>query len=46
MRQELITIPKVEYEKLKKRAEIADDILLQLKASLEDMRHGKVRRVA
>ena len=46
MKQEMITILKEDYEKLKKKAEIADDILIQLKSSLEDMRHGRVKRVA
>ena len=44
MRQETITIPKIEYDKLKKKAEIADDALIQLKLSLEDLRHGRVKK--
>ncbi len=32
MEQETVTIPKEEYAKLKKKAEIADDILLQLES--------------
>lgn len=44
MRQETITIAREEYEKLKKKAEIADDALLQLKLSLEDLRHGRVSK--
>lgn len=46
MRQETITIPKEEYKKLKKKAEIADDIILQLESSLKDAEAGRVRRVA
>ena len=46
MRQETITIPKDEYNKLKKKAEIADDILLQLESSLKDAEAGRIRRVA
>ncbi|HIH18129.1 MAG TPA: hypothetical protein HA282_00640 [Nanoarchaeota archaeon] len=46
MKQELITIKKGEYEKLKKKAEIADDILLQLELSLKDAEEGKIRKVA
>ena len=42
MRQETIVIPKAEYEKLKEKARIADDALVQLKLSLEDLRHGRV----
>ena len=34
-----------EYEHLKKKAAIADDILLQLEASLKDLEAGRVRRV-
>ena len=41
---ETITITKEEYEKLKKKAEIADDALIQLKLSLEDLRHGRVSK--
>ena len=46
MRQELVTIKKEEYEKLKKKAEIADDILLQLELSLNDAEEGRIKRVA
>ncbi|MEK6934907.1 MAG: hypothetical protein AABW46_03440 [Nanoarchaeota archaeon] len=42
MRQETITIPKEEYEKLKMKAEIADDAILQLKLSLKDLKYGRV----
>jgi|TARA_B100001971_G_C17982357_1_gene428057 hypothetical protein len=41
---EQVTISKVEFEKLKKKAEIADDALIQLKLSLEDMKNGKISR--
>lgn len=44
MKQELITITKEEYETLKMKAEIADDALIQLKLSLEDLRHGRVSK--
>lgn len=44
MRQELITIPKEEYEQLMKKAEIADDAVVQLKLSLEDMKHKRASR--
>ena len=40
----MIEIPKMEYEKLKMKAEIADDALIQLKMSLEDLRHGRVKK--
>jgi len=42
--QETITIPKEEYQRLKRKAEIADDALVQLKLSLEDLRKGKVSK--
>ena len=42
MKQEMVTIPRQEYKKLKIKAEIADDALIQLDMSLEDLRHGKV----
>ena len=44
MMQETITIPREEYNKLKKKAEIADDAIVQLKLSLEDLRHGRVSK--
>ena len=44
MEQEQITIPKEEFEKLKRKAEIADDAIVQLKLSLEDMRHKRVSK--
>ena len=44
MNQQVITISKEEYENLKKKAEIVDDALLQLKLSLEDLRHGRVSK--
>jgi len=43
---ETITILKKEYERLKKKAEVADDILLQLESSLRDAETGRIRRVA
>ena len=43
---ETVTIPKEEYKKLKKKAEIADDIILQMESSLRDAEAGRVKRVA
>ncbi len=43
MKQELITLSKEEYEKLKKKAEIADDAVVQLGLSLEAIKIGKVK---
>ena len=44
MKQETITISKEEYNKLKKKAEISDDAVVQLKLGLEDLRHGRVSK--
>ena len=44
MKQEIITLSKEEYEKLKKKAEIADDAVVQLGLSLEALRAGKVKK--
>lgn len=44
MDQETITITKEEFEKLKKKSEIADDAIVQLKLSLEDMKSGRVSK--
>jgi len=41
---ETITIAREEYEKLKKKADIADDAFVQLKLSLEDIRHKRVSK--
>lgn len=41
---ETVTISKEEYEKLKIKAEIADDALLQLEMGLEDLRYGRVKK--
>lgn len=44
MRQETVVIPKEEYEKLKRKAEIADDAIVQLKLSLEALKQGRVKK--
>lgn len=46
MKQETVTIPMDEYDRLKKKAEIADDIVNQLEMSLKDAEAGRIRRVA
>lgn len=46
MRQETITISADEYDRLKKKARIADDIVYQLEMSLKDAEAGRVKRVA
>lgn len=42
---ETVTIPKKEYETLKKEANIDLDFLRQLISSLADIKAGRVRRV-
>lgn len=44
--QDSVTIPKEEYDSLKKKASLADDILLQLDSSLKDMEAGRVKPAA
>lgn len=41
---EKATISKQEFEQLKKKAEIADDAIVQLKLSLEDLKHKRVNK--
>lgn len=38
-----VTIMKDEYDLLKRKASLADDVLLQLKASLEDIQAGRIK---
>jgi hypothetical protein len=45
MTTETVSISKDEYEHLKKKEAIADDLVLQLESSLHDMETGKVKRV-
>jgi hypothetical protein len=42
---ESISISVEEYERLKKKAAVADDALVQLEFSLKDMEAGRVKRV-
>lgn len=43
MAQKMVMIAKEEYDRLKKKAEIADDaLILQLKLSLEDLSSGRL----
>lgn len=39
-----ITISKEEYDILKKKKAIADDVIFQLSRSLDDMKKGKIRK--
>ncbi len=45
MTQEMVTIPKREYEELKRQAKIDTDIVNQLMSSFKDIKEGRVRRV-
>ena len=40
---ETITIPKVEYKSLKKKAELSESLLVKLVRGLEDIREGKIK---
>lgn len=40
-----VCIPKEEFVRLKRKEEIADDLVLQLESSLKDLETGKVKRV-
>ena len=37
-----VTISREEYERLKKKEKFADNVFVQLKLSLDDIRHGRV----
>ncbi|MFH1834666.1 MAG: hypothetical protein ABH851_00590 [Methanobacteriota archaeon] len=39
-----VSIPRDEYNILKKKAKIADDAIVQLNLSLEDLRYGRVSK--
>lgn len=45
MAAETVLISAKEYEKLKRKEAVADDLILQLEASLHDLEAGRVRRV-
>jgi hypothetical protein len=40
---ETVTIPKKEYEKLKKKAELDEELLVSLVKGLEDIRAGRIK---
>ena len=42
----MITIPKQEYLRLKKLEQVDFDLINQFKKSLEDLKAGRIRRVA
>ena len=41
-----INISEKEYQKLKRKEKIADSVMLRLKATLDDVENGRMRRVA
>ena len=40
---ETITMPKQEYETLKEKAEVSEDLLIKLVKGLEDIRAGRIK---
>ena len=40
---ETVTIPKEEYERLKREAEVDMGLVNKIKRSLEDIKHGRVK---
>ena len=44
--QDTVTIPKEEYDSLKRKAIFADDVLLQLNSSLKDIEADRVKPAA
>ena len=46
MATEMVTIPKKEYDRLKKLEKLDHEFVKQLQESLEDAKHGRLRRVA
>lgn len=43
MQQEMITIPRQEYELLKKKVEVDDELLTSLVKGLEDIKEGRIK---
>ena len=44
--EDMISIPKEEYERLKRLEKIDFELVGQFKESLEDLKAGRIRRVA
>ena len=42
---ETVTVPKQEFEELKRKAEIDEELLQELVQGLKDIKAGRVRRV-
>ena len=45
METQMVTIPKTEYEKLRRQADIDVDLLKQFLESFKDIKEGRIRRV-
>ena len=45
MATETVCIPIEEYKLLKKKQSVADDLLVQLEASLKDIEAGRIKQV-
>lgn len=43
METEMVTIPKIKYEELKRKAEIDENLLISLVKGLEDVKEGRVK---
>lgn len=43
---ETVTIPREEYDRLKRLEKVDHELIEQLIGSLEDAKHGRIRRVA
>ena len=46
MASDTVTIPRAEYERLKKLEKVDMELISQLVESLEDAKNGRIRRVA
>lgn len=40
-----ITISEEEYVELKKKAEVTDELMIKLVRGLEDIKHGRVKKI-
>ena len=45
MKQETVTIPRQEYEELKKKANIDEELLRDMIQGLKDIKEGRIKRV-
>ena len=45
MKQETVTIPRQEYEQLKRKANIDEELLRDMIQGLKDIKEGRIKRV-